>query len=157
MKSNAAAIQSSGRRGMLVSVLVGLRVLLVLIPRWSEQTKNAQAVVKMHLPKAWRNFGAWETKTVRLPRTFSLDHPQRELRQPLFDIRKLELEKIETHGAFSFGSKLLCHQWLPTRHSFPINVALGFSLHISAHPCKVVAMSYASLNPAIGKSRAVYR
>ena len=31
MKSNAAAIQSSGRRGILVSVLIGLPVLLVLI------------------------------------------------------------------------------------------------------------------------------
>ena len=56
VKSNAAAIQSSGRRGILVSVLIGLLVLLVLIPGWSEQTQSAQAVVKMHLPKGWGNF-----------------------------------------------------------------------------------------------------
>ena len=75
MKTNAAAIQSSGRRGMLVSVLIELRVLLVLIPGWSEQTQSAQAVVKMHLTKGWRNFGAWKAKAVRLSRTFGLDHP----------------------------------------------------------------------------------
>ncbi len=75
VKSNAAAIQSSGRRGIVVSVLTGLLVLLVLIPGWSEQTQNSQAVVKMHLPKGWRNFGAWKAKAVRLSRAFGLDHP----------------------------------------------------------------------------------
>ena len=79
VKTNAAAIQSSGRRGILVSVLIGLRVLLVLICRWSEQTQSAQAGVKMHLPKGGRNFNTRKAKAVRLPCTFSLDHPQREL------------------------------------------------------------------------------
>src|SRR2546423_14641697 len=77
VKSNAAAIQSSGRRGMLVSLLIELPVLFLLISGRSEQTQGAQAVVKMHLPKGWRNFGAWKTKTIRLPRAFSLDYPQR--------------------------------------------------------------------------------
>ncbi len=79
VKTNAAAIQSSGRRGILVSVLIGLRVLLVLICRWSEQTQSAQAAVKMHLPKGGRNFNTRKAKAIRLPCTFSLDHPQREL------------------------------------------------------------------------------
>ena len=79
VKSNAAAIQSSGRRGILVSVLIGFRVLLVLIPRWPEQTQNPQAIAKMHLPKGGRNFNTRKAKAIRLPGTFSLDHPQREL------------------------------------------------------------------------------
>ena len=57
VKSNAAAIQRSGRRGMLVSLLIGLLLLLILISGWSEQTQGAQAVVKMHSPKA-RNVNA---------------------------------------------------------------------------------------------------
>jgi hypothetical protein len=77
VKSNAAAIQSSGRRGMLVSLLIGLLLLLMLMLDWPKQTQSAQAGVKMHLPKGWRNFDARKTKTIRLPRTFSLDHPQR--------------------------------------------------------------------------------
>jgi hypothetical protein len=79
VKSNAAAIQSSGRRGMLVSVLIGVLVLLVLIPVRPEQTQSAQAVMKMDLPKGWRNFDAWKTKAIRLPRSFSLNYPQCEL------------------------------------------------------------------------------
>src|ERR1043166_5132183 len=152
VKSNAAAIQSSGRRGMLVSVLIELRALLLLIADWSEQTQNAQAVMKMHLPKGWRNFLAWKTQAIRMPRTFSLDHPQRELRQPFFDICKLELRKIEIHRAFSFGSKLFCHQRLPACHGFPINVTLGFSSNIRAHPGKIVATPNSFLKSAIGKS-----
>ncbi len=79
VKSNAPAIQSSGRRGMLVSLLIGLLILLVLICRWLEQTQSAQAAVKMHLPKGGRNFNSRKAKAIRLPCTFSLDHPQREL------------------------------------------------------------------------------
>jgi len=77
VKSNAAAIQSSGRRGILVSLLIGLLLLLML--DWPEQTQSAQAEVKMHLPKGWRNFNTRKAKAIRLPSTFSLDHPQREL------------------------------------------------------------------------------
>ena len=77
VKSNAAAIQSSGRRGMLVSLLIGLLLLLML--DWSEQTQSAQAAVKMHLAKRWRNLNTRKSKAVRLPCTFGLDHPQREL------------------------------------------------------------------------------
>ena len=36
VKSNAAAIQSSGRRGMLVSLLIGLLLLLMLMLDWPE-------------------------------------------------------------------------------------------------------------------------
>ena len=79
VKSNAADIQSSGRRGMLVSLLIGLRLLLMLMLDRSEQTQSAQAAVKMHLPKGGRNFNTWKAKAVRLPCTFSLDHPEREL------------------------------------------------------------------------------
>lgn len=79
MKTHAAAIQRSGRRGILVSVLIGLPVLLVLICCWSEPTQSAQAAVKMHLPKSGRNFNTRKAKAIRLPSTFSLDHPQREL------------------------------------------------------------------------------
>ena len=46
VKSNAVAIQSNGRRGMLVSVLAGVLVLLVLIAVRPEQTQSAQAIVK---------------------------------------------------------------------------------------------------------------
>jgi hypothetical protein len=46
---------------------------------WPEQTQSAQAAVKMHLPKGWRNFNTRKAKAIRLPRSFSLDHPQREL------------------------------------------------------------------------------
>ena len=61
MKSNAAAIQSSGRRGILVSVLIELQVLLVCSVngirfRRSEQTRSAQTAVKMHLSNGGRNF-----------------------------------------------------------------------------------------------------
>jgi hypothetical protein len=79
VKSNAAANQSSGRRGMLVSLLIGLLLLLMLMLDWSEQTQSAQAAVKMHLPKGGRNFNTRKAKAIRLPCTFSLDHPQREL------------------------------------------------------------------------------
>ena len=40
----------------------------------------------MHLPKGGRNFNTWKAKAIRLPRTFSLDHPQRELGQLFFHI-----------------------------------------------------------------------
>ena len=96
VKSNAAAIQSSGRRGMLVSLLIGLLLLLMLMLAtgrdaalrrpvgaarrpYLKQTQSAQAGVKMHLPKRGRNFKTRKTKAIRLPRTFSLNHPQREL------------------------------------------------------------------------------
>jgi hypothetical protein len=79
VKSNAAAIQSSGRRGMLVSILIEVLVLLVRIPSRSEQTQSAQAVVKMQLPKSWRDFNTWKPQAVRLPCTFRLNHPKREL------------------------------------------------------------------------------
>ncbi len=81
VKINAAAIQSSGRRGMLVSLLIGLLLLLMfmLICRGSEQTQSAQAAVKMHLPKGGRKFNTRKAKAIRLPCTFSLDHPKREL------------------------------------------------------------------------------
>jgi hypothetical protein len=36
VKSNAAAIQRSGRRGMLVSLLIGLLLLLMLMLDWPE-------------------------------------------------------------------------------------------------------------------------
>src|SRR5204862_8170362 len=103
-------------------------------------------------PKAWRNFGAWKMKTIRLPRTFGLNHPQRELRQRFFHVTRAELEEIEIHRALSFGSKLFCHQWLPARHSFPVNVTLGFSRHIGADARKIVAGPDALLNPVIGES-----
>src|SRR3954469_18873 len=94
VKSKAAAIQSSGRRGMLVSLLIGLLLLLMLATGrdaalrrpvgaarrlYLKQTQSAQAGVKMHLPKGRRNFNTRNAKAVRLPCTFSLDHPQREL------------------------------------------------------------------------------
>jgi hypothetical protein len=105
VKSNAAAIQSSGRRGILVSRLFVL-LLMLFSP---EQTQSAQAVVKMVLPNGWKNFRAWQAKAIRLPRTFSLDHPERELRKLLFHILKMELGKIEIHCSAIFGSELLCH------------------------------------------------
>ena len=52
---------------------------------------------------------ARKTKAIRLPRTFSLDHPERELRQLFFQIPKAEFEKIEMHRTVDFGSKLFCH------------------------------------------------
>src|SRR5690242_18886197 len=104
-----------------------------LYPSWSdyyscscsEQTQSAKAAVKMRLPKGGRNFNIWKAKPVRLARTCSFDHPQSELRQLFFDIRKANLGKIKTHCGFIFGGILFRHQWLPPRHSFPINVALG--------------------------------
>src|SRR5215831_9682237 len=77
VKTNAAAIQSSGRRGMLLSRLLALLFLLMLSS--PEQTQSTQAAVKMHLPNGRRNFKARKTKAIRPPCTFSFDHPQREL------------------------------------------------------------------------------
>src|SRR5882757_8565236 len=68
---------------------------------------------------------------------------------------RAELEKIEKHRAFSFGGKLFCHQRLPARDSFPINVTLGFSGHVVADPRKIVAMPDALLNPVVGELRVV--
>src|SRR3954468_2609549 len=86
VKSNAAAIQSRGRRGMVVSLLFRLLLLLMVMLcscscscSCSEQTQSAKAAVKMHLPKGGRNFNTCKAKAVRLARTFSFDHPQREL------------------------------------------------------------------------------
>ena len=62
-----------------MSVFAGLLVLLVRIAGWLEQTQSAEAVVKMLLPKLWWNFDVWKAEPIRLPRTFSLDHPEREL------------------------------------------------------------------------------
>ena len=64
---------------MLVSLLIGLLLLLMLMLDWLEQTQSAQAAVKMHLPKGRRNFKTRKAKAIRLPGTFSLDHPQCEL------------------------------------------------------------------------------
>ena len=52
----------------------------------------------------------------------------------------------------SFRSKLFCHQRLPARHSFPINVTLGFSGHVGADSRKIVAMSDALPEPSYRRS-----
>src|SRR6266576_4571429 len=70
---------------------------------------------------------------------------------------RAELEKIEIHRASSFRSKLFCHQRSPARHSFPINMTLGFSGHIVANPRKIVAMPDALLKPVVGELRVVRR
>ena len=95
----------------------------------------------MRLPKCRRNLNAWQAKAVRLPRAFSFDHPKRELRKPFFHIGKMERRKIEIHGALRFGRKLFCHQRLPARHGFPIDVTLGLARHIGTYPRKIVACS----------------
>src|SRR5262245_39024093 len=151
VKTNAAAIQSSGRRGMLLSLLllVVLVLLLLLMVLSPEQTQCAQATVKMHLPKSRRNFKARKAKAIRLPCTFSLNYQQRELRQLSFHISKPKLEKIETHRALRVGCKLFCHQRLPARHSFPINVTLGFPGYVVADAGEIVVRPEALLSPAV--------
>src|SRR6478672_9607586 len=64
VKSNAAASQSSGRRGILLSLLLSLTLLLLLMLMLLvfqlEQTECPQALVKMRLPDSWGNFNAWQ-------------------------------------------------------------------------------------------------
>ncbi len=79
MNSNAAASQSSGRRGMLVSLLIGLLLLILLMLTRSEQTECMQAPVKMGRANSWQNLGAGKTKAIRPPRAFSFNHPKRKL------------------------------------------------------------------------------
>src|SRR6476660_8887966 len=84
VKSNAAANQSNGTRGILLSLLVLL--LLMLMPFELKETQCPQALVKMRLPNSRWNFSAWKTKTVRTLRALSFNYPKRELRQPFFPI-----------------------------------------------------------------------
>src|SRR5437867_1914917 len=75
VKSNAAASQSNGRRGILLSLLL----LLLLMLSSLEQTQCAQALVKMRLTNSRRNLGTWKPKAVRPPRAFGFNNPKRQL------------------------------------------------------------------------------
>jgi len=81
VKSNAAASQSSGRRGILLSLVLSLVLMFIVgsSSGWQlrhsalaglEQTECPHALMKMRLPDSRLNFDAWKTKTVTPPRPF---------------------------------------------------------------------------------------
>src|SRR6266487_1503029 len=111
----------------------------------------------MRLPNCRRNLSAWQTKTVGTPRAFGFDHPKRELRQPIFHVRKMESRKIEMHRVLRLGCKLFGHERLPARHGFPINVTLRLAGHVGTDSRKVVALSEVRLWPAMGRACATQR
>src|SRR5437899_6931421 len=83
VKSNAAASQSNGRRGIFLSLLLLLVLvvlLLILLLSSLEQTECAQALVKMRLSNSRRNLGTWKPKAVRPPSALGFNNPKRELR-----------------------------------------------------------------------------
>ena len=141
MKSNAAASQSSGRRGILLSLLLPPLLLLSLMLFYLEQTECAQALMKMQLAQSRRNLGVRKTETVRTSRAFRFDHPKRKLRQPFFRIGKRKSRKIEIHGALSFSCKLFRHQRLTAGDGSPIDVTLRFTRHVGAYSRKIIAFS----------------
>src|SRR6266496_1148907 len=97
----------------------------------------------MRLPNCRRNLSAWQTKTVGTPRAFGFDHPKRELRQPIFHVRKMESRKIEMHRVLRLGC--------------PINVTLRLAGHVGTDSRKVVALSEVRLWPAMGRACATQR
>src|SRR5882724_1048990 len=113
--------------------------------------------MKMQLANSRWNNGAWQAKTVRTPRALGFDHPKRELRQFLFHVSKTESRKIQVHDTFRFSGELLCHERLPARHSFPIDMTLGLSWHVGAHSRKVIALSDLRLGAAMCGERAIRR
>src|SRR4029453_19180394 len=119
-----------------------------------EPAKCAHALVEMWFANRRRNLSAWQTKAVRTPSPFGFDHPKRKLRKPIFDIGKTDSRKIEMHGALRFSCKLFCHERLPTRHRFPIDVTLRLARHVGTHSGKVVAFSHVHLWPAMRRTRA---
>ena len=143
MKSNAAASQSSGRRGILRSLLLlpSLLLVLMLLLSYVEQTERAQALMKMRLPNAWLNLGARKTKSIRTPRAFCFNHPERKLRQLFLHISGAKSGKIEIHDAFRLSCELFRHQRPPPGYCFPIDVTLRFAVDVGAHSRKIVAFS----------------
>src|SRR4029450_7350894 len=116
--------------------------------------KCAHALVKMWLAKCRRNLSAWQAKAVGTPGAFGFDHPKRELRKPLFHVGKMESRKIEIHGTLRFSCKLFCHERLPARHGFPIDVTLGLARHVGTYSGKVIAFAKVRLWPAMWRTRA---
>lgn len=80
--------------------------------------------MKMQLAERRRERGGWQPKSIGAPGAFGFDHPERELRKPIFHIRGVGRSVIEMKQSTRFGYKLLCHQGLSARHSFPIDVTL---------------------------------
>ena len=66
----------------------------------------------------------------------------------------MESRKIEMHGALRFSRKLFCHERLPARHGFPIDVTLGLARHVGTYPGKVLAFSKIRLWSAMWRARA---
>ena len=141
MKSNAAASQSSGRRGILLSLLLLPSLLLMLMLSYVEQTERAQALMKMRLPNGRQNFGARKTESIRTPRAFCFNHPERKLRKLFLHISGAKSGKIEIHDAFRLSCELFRHQRLPPGYRSPIDVTLRFAVDVGAHSCKIVAFS----------------
>ena len=149
MKSNAAASQSSGRRGILLSLLLPLILLAHAPARLLEQTERPQALMKMRLPNSRWNFGAWKTETIRTSCAFCFNDPKRELRQLFFHIGGVESRKIEIHDAFRFSRELFRHQRLSAGNGSPIDMTLRFAVHVGAHSRKIVAFaSFVSGRPS---------
>src|ERR1044072_1832669 len=129
VNTNAAASQSSGRRGILLSVLL----LLLLMPFHLEQTQFPHAFMKMRLTQSRRNLDVWKTETVRTPRPFCFDDPKRQLRQSFFCVREVEGGEIKGHHAFSLGCELLRHWRLAARNCSPIDMTLRFTGNVRAY------------------------
>jgi hypothetical protein len=134
-------------------------MLLLLVFKLSslEPAKCAHALVEMWVANCRGNLSAWQAKAVGTPSAFGFDQPKRKLRKPLFDIGETDSRKIETHGTLRFSCKLFCHERLPTRHGFPIDVTLRLARHVGAYSGKVIAFAKVRLWPAMWRTRATQR